>query len=106
MSADDSAQPSTDSIQAYFALAFPNFTYYLQTLSVSIGRRPIPPSEGPQVDVDLGPLKSVSRLHANISYDEGVEAFVLDVIGRNGAWVDGEWVASGSKVTLGPRCAL
>src|SRR5436853_393529 len=28
-------------IQAYYKLTFPNFEYYLQTLSVTIGRRPI-----------------------------------------------------------------
>ena len=58
------------------------------------------------MDVDLGPLKSVSRLHAKIEYDEDEERFVLFVIGRNGAWVDGVWSGSGSKVPLGDRYVL
>lgn len=98
----------SDRISAYYSLVFPNFTYYLQTLNVTVGRRCIPAntassSENPQVDVDLGPLKSVSRLHARIEYDEEEERFVLVVVGRNGAWVDGVWSGSGSRVPLGDR---
>ena len=70
----------SDKISAYYSLVFPNFTYYLQTLNVTIGRRCIPAntassSDNPQVDVDLGPLKSVSRLHAKIEYEEEEERF-------------------------------
>lgn len=98
-------------ISAYYSLVFPNFTYYLQTLNVTIGRRCIPAStasssDNPQVDVDLGPLKSVSRLHARIEYDEEEERFVLVVVGRNGAWVDGVWSGAGSRVALGDRCVV
>jgi len=101
-------QPIPDKISAYYSLVFPNVTYYLQTLNVTIGRRCIPnstasSSEQGQVDVDLGPLKSVSRLHAKIVYDEEEERFVLVVMGRNGAWVDGTWSGKGSKVPLGER---
>ena len=108
---DETATPADlpEKISAYYSLVFPNFTYYLQTLTVTIGRRCVPAntastSDNPQVDVDLGPLKSVSRLHAKIEYDEDEERFVLFVIGRNGAWVDGVWSGSGSKVPLGDRC--
>ncbi|KZT37633.1 hypothetical protein SISSUDRAFT_1048154 [Sistotremastrum suecicum HHB10207 ss-3] len=106
---------SDDKISAYYSLAFPNFTYYLQTLNVSIGRRPIPSSNPSTsapidpsqiVDVDLGPLKSVSRLHARIEYEEDEERFVLVVLGRNGAWVDGVWAASGSMVPLSARSQI
>ncbi|EMD40460.1 hypothetical protein CERSUDRAFT_111060 [Gelatoporia subvermispora B] len=98
-------------ISAYYSLVFPNFTYYLQTLNVTVGRRCIPAnaassSDNPQVDVDLGPLKSVSRLHAKIEYEEDEERFVLLVLGRNGAWVDGVWSGSGSKVPLSDRSQI
>jgi forkhead box protein K len=101
-------EPMPDKISAYYSLAFPNVTYYLQTLNVTIGRRCIPnstasSSEQGQVDVDLGPLKSVSRLHAKIEYDEEEERFVLIVMGRNGAWVDGTWSGKGSQVPLSER---
>ena len=105
---DNTHGPRPDKISAYYSLVFPSFTYYLQTLNVTIGRRCIPSntassSDSPQVDVDLGPLKSVSRLHARIEYDEDEERFVLVVVGRNGAWVDGVWSGSGSRVALGDR---
>ncbi|KAH7888007.1 hypothetical protein F5I97DRAFT_1805363 [Phlebopus sp. FC_14] len=107
-------------ISAYYSLVFPNITFYLQTLTVTIGRRCIPavsssssvngaegttPGQSP-VDVDLGPLKSVSRLHAKIEYEEEEERFVLVVIGRNGAWVDGVWSGSGSRVPLSERSQI
>ena len=102
---------SQASISAYYSLVFPNFTYFLQTLNVTIGRRCLPinnessssSSEKIQVDVDLGPLKSISRLHAKIEYEEEEERFVLVVVGRNGAWVDGVWSGSGSRVPLSER---
>ncbi|KAI0068972.1 hypothetical protein BV25DRAFT_1910699 [Artomyces pyxidatus] len=105
------AESMPDKISAYYSLVFPNFTYYLQTLNVTIGRRCIPTStpsssEQAQVDVDLGPLKSVSRLHARIEYEEEQERFVLVVLGRNGAWVDGAWSGKGSKVPLGERSQI
>ncbi|OBZ76889.1 Fork-head transcriptional regulator 2 [Grifola frondosa] len=110
-SVNPEADVALDKISAYYSLVFPNFTYYLQTLNVTIGRRCIPTSaasssDNPQVDVDLGPLKSVSRLHAKIEYDEEEQRFVLLVIGRNGAWVDGVWSGSGSKVSLGDRSQI
>lgn len=99
-----------ESISAYYSLVFPNFTYFLQTLSVTIGRRCSPAAsessslaDKAQVDVDLGPLKSVSRLHARIEYEEDEERFALVVVGRNGAWVDGVWSGSGSRVLLSER---
>ncbi|KAI0003041.1 hypothetical protein BJV74DRAFT_876417 [Russula compacta] len=104
-------EPISDKISAYYSLVFPTFTYYLQTLNVTIGRRCIPTStasssEQTQVDVDLGPLKSVSRLHARIEYEEEEERFVLVVLGRNGAWVDGAWCGKGNKVPLSERSQI
>ncbi|KAK0242961.1 hypothetical protein EDD85DRAFT_947108 [Armillaria nabsnona] len=108
--------PQPKKISAYYSLVFPNFTFYIQTLSVTIGRRCSPnlnaatssssPSDLTQVDVDLGALKSVSRLHARIEYDEEEDRFVLVVIGRNGAWVDGVWSGSGTRAPLGERSQI
>ena len=108
MQPSQTPEPVPGKISAYYSLAFPNSTYYLQTLTVTIGRRSVRPgsassSDMPQVDVDLGPLKSVSRLHAKIEYEESQERFVLVVLGRNGAWVDGVWSGSGSRVPLSAR---
>ena len=52
------------------------------------------------VDVDLGPLKSVSRNHARIEYRPDLGHFCLDIYGRNGAWVDDRYYVKGSTVPL------
>ncbi|KAJ3990290.1 hypothetical protein F5890DRAFT_1480909 [Lentinula detonsa] len=101
-------------ISAYYSLVFPHSTFYIQTLSVTIGRRCYPNPNAPtssssepmQVDVDLGALKSVSRLHAKIEYDSEEDRFILIVIGRNGAWVDGVWQGSGTRAPLGERSQI
>lgn len=105
---DESSTDNRDKICAYFKLIFPNFQLFAQNTSVTIGRRSVrsdgpSTSEIPQCDVDLGPLKSVSRFHAKIEYEDNEERFVLVVLGRNGAWVDGIWSGSGSRVPLGSR---
>lgn len=109
----EQSPPTQDKISAYYSLVFPGWTFYIQMLSITIGRRCAPNPNGPtssaveqaQVDVDLGNLKSVSRLHAKIEYDQEEDRFVLAVIGRNGAWVDGVWCGAGSRATLGERYA-
>lgn len=72
--------------------------------------RPAPPPPPPpirrasdtleHVDVDLGPLKSVSRNHAKISYFADLGHFCLEILGRNGAWVDDRYFVRGSTVPL------
>ncbi|KAF9569374.1 hypothetical protein CPC08DRAFT_701870 [Agrocybe pediades] len=104
--------PVQDKISAYYSLVFPHYTFYIQTLSITIGRRCAPTvatsstNAASQVDVDLGALKSVSRLHAKIEYDQDEDRFVLVVIGRNGAWVDGVWSGAGTRAPLGERSQI
>ncbi|ORX36336.1 hypothetical protein BD324DRAFT_609010 [Kockovaella imperatae] len=65
---------------------------------------PPPPSKSKEslshVDVDLGLLKSVSRNHAKIAYWAGLGCFCLEILGRNGAWVDDRYYVKGSTVPL------
>jgi hypothetical protein len=64
------------------------------------------PSKAPSavtVDVDLGPIKAVSRDHARLYFDYQRSAWVLEVRGRNGVVVDGRWRARGEKVVLNQR---
>jgi hypothetical protein len=93
-------------IAAYFALEFLDmqYIYYLQRSSVSLGRSSTLNDSGTNgADIDLGPLKNISRLHARIEYEEELGGFVLAVIGRNGAFVDGAWKEPGRRVPLGDR---
>ncbi|KAG6376638.1 hypothetical protein JVT61DRAFT_1623 [Boletus reticuloceps] len=78
----------------------------LPPTSASLNSTDGPPSSQSPVNVDLGPLKSVSRLHTRIEYKEEEAHFVLIVIGHNGAWVDGVWSGSGSWVPLGERSQI
>lgn len=65
---------------------------------------PPPPSKSSvpvdHVDVDLGPLKSVSRNHAKIEFRPDLGHFCLEIHGRNGAWVDDRYYVKGSAVPL------
>ena len=48
-------------VQAYAKLQGENFVYYVRSLSVVLGRRVAGCDD---VDVDLGPYKTISRQHA------------------------------------------
>lgn len=105
-------QPGGD-IAAYFALEFLDmqYIYYMQRSSVSLGRSSMHSNASSTAaastggaDIDLGPLKNISRLHARIEYEEEIGGFVLAVVGRNGAFVDGTWREPGRRVPLNDRC--
>lgn len=85
-------------VSAYARLDFSSFTFYVQTLQVSLGRSAEKGSG--MVDVDLGPVKAISRRHAKIFYNFGTQRFELSVLGRNGAFVDDTFVDTGSTVPL------
>lgn len=85
-------------VSAYARLDFHKFTFYVQTLQVILGRRP--ENGDSMVDVDLGVAKAISRRHAKIFYNFGTQRFELNVLGRNGAFVDDNFVDKGSTVPL------
>lgn len=65
-----------------------DFEYYMQTYSIILGRN----SKKSAVDVDLAGLgggMSISRQHARILYDFERRRFVLEVLGKNGCYVEG-----------------
>ncbi|TIA88463.1 hypothetical protein E3P99_02586 [Wallemia hederae] len=98
-----------ETIAAYAKLHFrqEHYSYYLQCLSVSIGRRCASSSSSAvPVDVDLGTSKSISRLHATINYDFERELFNLCVLSSNGLWVDGLWYGKGARIELGRRVKI
>ncbi|ORY27501.1 hypothetical protein BCR39DRAFT_506272, partial [Naematelia encephala] len=70
----------------------------------ALGAPPPPPAKSSapveHVDVDLGPLKSVSRNHAKISFVPDLGHFCLELMGRNGAWVNGAYFVKGATVPL------
>ncbi|MBO8584233.1 FHA domain-containing protein, partial [Staphylococcus aureus] len=65
-----------------------DFEYYMQTYSIVLGRN----SKKSTVDVDLASLgggMNISRHHARIFYDFQRRRFALDVLGKNGCFVEG-----------------
>ena len=90
-----------EGVQAYAKLAGKEWTFYIKQLKNTIGRppetqNPLPTSDDQGVstsgaatgaggvDVDLGPNKMVSRLHAEIFFDSDSELWNIFVHGRNG----------------------
>lgn len=103
------------SIQAYAKIAGRHWTYYVKSLHVNIGREPdreqrsneqsspvtIAARALPDVHVDLGPSKFVSRLHAEIFYDgEQNPAWHIRVNGRNGVRLNNAILKRGADAIL------
>ncbi|KAG7661847.1 FKH2 [[Candida] subhashii] len=87
-------------VQAYAKIAGTDWTYYVKSLAISIGRNTDVTSGTPGlVDIDLGPAKVVSRHHATITYNLDSRCWELKVMGRNGAKIDGSKVSAGTPTT-------
>lgn len=86
-------------VQAYAKIAGQNWTFYVKSLAISIGRNTDAQAGATApaaIDIDLGPAKVVSRQHATITYNLDLRCWELSVLGRNGARIDGQ------KVPVGP----
>ncbi|KAI9717751.1 MAG: hypothetical protein M1812_004480 [Candelaria pacifica] len=105
-------------VKAYAKIAGRDWTYYVKTLKVNIGRPPnaqvrkipesleqsspvVPPEEGNLVSIDLSPSKHVSRLHAEIFYEaEENPCWRIIVNGRNGVKVNETTLKRGQEMVL------
>lgn len=108
-------EENKESVKAYAKIAGREWTYYVKTLHVNIGRPPdreqrpdaqsspivIAPQALPEVHIDLGPSKFVSRLHAEIFYDgEDPPCWRVRVNGRNGLRLNNEFLKRGTDSEL------
>lgn len=84
-------------VQAYAKLEGDDFCYYIRTLQVSLGRKVTNPEN---VDIPLGNTKSVSRQHARLFYNFSTQRFELMVFGKNGAFVNEQFIERGVTVPL------
>lgn len=98
-SAIDNKQTSESAapVQAYAKLESEDFCYYIRTLQVTLGRRVKKPDS---VDIPLGNIKSVSRQHARLFYNFSTQRFELMIYGKNGAFVNEQFVEKGATVPL------
>ncbi|SPO02698.1 related to forkhead protein [Cephalotrichum gorgonifer] len=81
-------EANKDGVKAYAKIAAQDWTYYVTKLEVNIGRASDPPSDEDSVHIDLGPSKTISRLHAIIYFNTKEEQWFFQVKGRNGAKID------------------
>ncbi|OTB08441.1 hypothetical protein M426DRAFT_7757 [Hypoxylon sp. CI-4A] len=90
-------EAKTEDIEAYAKIAAQDWTYYIKSLSVNIGRTSEPSSSHPPtldredkdfVHIDLGPSKTFSRLTAVIYYDSDSGKWFIQAKGRNGLKVN------------------
>ncbi|KAI0552893.1 fork head domain-containing protein [Xylaria curta] len=88
----NSIHESDKGIAAYAKIAAQDWTYYIKSTSVNIGRNT--DNSGPDdpsfVHIDLGPAKTFSRQTAIIYFDPELGKWFLQAKGRNGLRVDDE----------------
>jgi hypothetical protein len=92
--------PRNSPVQAYAKLEFGAYSFYVQSLSVTLGRKA---AQNDDVDVHLGNSKAISRQHARVQYSFGRNGFEIVVGGRNGLFVDDIFYDQGAVVPLDDR---
>ncbi|KAF2162374.1 hypothetical protein M409DRAFT_69250 [Zasmidium cellare ATCC 36951] len=104
-----------EEVPGYGKIAGRDWVFIIRKLEVNIGRpetqerlvdgdgasvRTSTPTAKTVVDIDLGPDRQVSRVHAMITYDGERAQWYLVVNGRNGLRVDNNLQKRGSKIYL------
>eukprot|EP00056_Hartaetosiga_gracilis_P006573 m.97887 g.97887 ORF g.97887 m.97887 type:complete len:377 (+) comp12505_c2_seq14:327-1457(+) len=90
-------------VRAYAKLQGSNFAYFMQTLSITLGRYTAAVGNERTVDVDLGDSMTISRIHARIEYDNTQGTFMLHSEGKNGLYVNGAFIAPRESSPLASR---
>ncbi|PGH11316.1 hypothetical protein AJ79_04932 [Helicocarpus griseus UAMH5409] len=108
-------QENPESVKAYAKIAGRDWTYYMKSVQINIGRPPdreqkidaqsspvtVAAQSMPDVHIDLGPSKFVSRLHAEIFYSsEKSVGWHLRVNGRNGVRLNNQIIRRGGEANL------
>ncbi|KAL8995336.1 MAG: hypothetical protein Q9169_004911 [Polycauliona sp. 2 TL-2023] len=107
----------TQTVQAYAKFCGRDWTYYVKNVRVVIGRPPdanAPPSstvgamsspgsrsDAPNVDIDLGPSKMISRCHAELLFKNSDSTWRLEVKSRNGVRLNDQLLRQGQESALG-----
>ena len=77
-------------VQAFAKISGRKWTYFVTEVKIVFGRQSEDVKEGDaeKVHIDLGPNKMISRLHAELFYDQETEDWQISVHGRNGVRVN------------------
>ena len=98
------ARPEDTAVSAFAKIAGLGWTYYVTSASINIGRAPterLPEEEEEEkIHIDLGPSKTVSRLHGSITYNHEDERWHLVVHSRNGAKVNDDLLRRANERSL------
>lgn len=97
-----SSQPSTSVSAAQAQLATESPLPTPTPIPSTPQALPLAPSST-VTDIDLGPIRAVSRQHARLYFDYEMGGWAIEVLGRNGVVVEGKWKAKGEKEGLGKR---
>ncbi|KAL8714132.1 MAG: hypothetical protein Q9220_001860 [cf. Caloplaca sp. 1 TL-2023] len=100
-------------VQAYAKISGRLWTYYVRRLDVIIGRppdpdaqyhstlggesSPVPREEPSTIDINLAPIKAVSRLHARLYYAVQDQKWHIEVKGRNGVLLNDRKIKRGEE---------
>ncbi|KAI4256476.1 MAG: hypothetical protein LQ352_002082 [Teloschistes flavicans] len=94
-------------VQAYAKVCGRHWTYYVRELSVVIGRPPDPISrhessptprrDPPDVHIDLGPSRAISRYHAELYYDMDDQQWHIHIKGRNPVQINDKKLSGGQQ---------
>ncbi|KAL8706920.1 MAG: hypothetical protein Q9201_000080 [Fulgogasparrea decipioides] len=104
-------------VQAYAKVCGRHWTYYVKEVKVVIGRppdaisrhsssfgaesSPIPRDGSPEIDIDLGPSKLISRFHAVLFYSMDDQKWHVEVKGRNGVQLNDQKLSRGQQSIVG-----
>ncbi|KAF2275117.1 uncharacterized protein EI97DRAFT_476259 [Westerdykella ornata] len=112
------ARRNATDIAAYAKIAARDWCFFVKKTTLLIGRvdslvRPHPPSQDSAVlaqgedmaahwgvDIDLGPERQISRVHAQIDYDGNDQTWYILVNSRNGLKLDDTTISKGQRVPL------
>eukprot|EP00004_Rigifila_ramosa_P007767 TRINITY_DN18957_c0_g1_i1.p1 TRINITY_DN18957_c0_g1~~TRINITY_DN18957_c0_g1_i1.p1 ORF type:complete len:612 (-),score=144.32 TRINITY_DN18957_c0_g1_i1:20-1819(-) len=75
-------------VHAYAKLVGPTLEYYIQSYDVTLGRKTF---HCQSADVDISSARSVSRIHARITFSFEQQQFLIYSLGQNGMLVDGRF---------------
>ncbi|KAI5370004.1 Putative forkhead-associated (FHA) domain, Fork head domain, SMAD/FHA domain superfamily [Septoria linicola] len=107
-----------ENVPGYGKIAGRDWVFIIRKVEVNIGRpeaherlpvastteggvsQPTTPTARTIVDIDLGPDRQISRLHATISYEPDEQRWIIRVNGRNGVRVDNNLCRRGGSMYL------
>ncbi|KAF2817604.1 uncharacterized protein BDZ99DRAFT_513837 [Mytilinidion resinicola] len=119
---DLQARRNPGTTPAFAKIAARDWCYFVNKMTILIGRvekthnpppaeskddpTPAPPNDGTdmpnqwQIDIDLGPERQVSRVHASIDYESEKQSWYINVSSRNGLKLDDRMLGRGEKALL------